>query len=124
MPCQSDLYFPPEYAAYEARFIPQVKLVPIPSVWGHIAGLGINGPDNEFIDRAHSALQGTTWSIWARNAVRRVVLLYLSNPDIENVLCFILGIPCQFALVMTTVLMKSSKVNQSFLSYPTTGQQF
>jgi len=52
MPCQSDLYFPPEYALYEAKFIPQVKLVPIPSIWGHIAGLGINAPDNEFIDKS------------------------------------------------------------------------
>jgi len=53
--------------------------------------------------RAHSALQGTTCSIWARNAARRVVLLYLSNPDIENVVCLILVILWQFALVMTLV---------------------
>lgn len=51
MPCQTDLYFPPQYAAYEAQFIPNVKLVPIDSVWGHIAGLGINAPDNDFLNR-------------------------------------------------------------------------
>ncbi|MBX9632056.1 MAG: alpha/beta fold hydrolase [Burkholderiales bacterium] len=52
MPCQTDLYFPPEYARYEAGFIGRVKLVPIPSVWGHLAGLGVNGPDNDFINKA------------------------------------------------------------------------
>lgn len=52
MPCQTDLYFPPEYARYEAGFIGRVKVVPIPSVWGHLAGLGVNGPDNEFINKA------------------------------------------------------------------------
>jgi homoserine O-acetyltransferase len=51
MPCQTDLYFPPQYAAYEAQFISGVKLVPIDSVWGHIAGLGINAPDNDFLNR-------------------------------------------------------------------------
>jgi homoserine O-acetyltransferase len=50
MPCQTDLYFPPQYAEYEARFIPNARLVPIPSIWGHIAGLGINAPDNEFLN--------------------------------------------------------------------------
>ncbi len=50
MPCQTDLYFPPQYAEYEARFLRDVRLVPIPSIWGHIAGLGINPEDNAFID--------------------------------------------------------------------------
>jgi homoserine O-acetyltransferase len=52
MPCQTDLYFPPQYAEQEARYIPNVKLLPIPSIWGHIAGLGINAADSEFINRA------------------------------------------------------------------------
>jgi|SRR5689334_6867018 len=48
VPSQTDLYFPPQYAEHEAQFIGNVKLVPIPSIWGHIAGLGINSTDNEF----------------------------------------------------------------------------
>lgn len=52
MPCQTDLYFPPQYAEYEARFISNVKLVPIPSVWGHSAGLGIDAADNEFLNQS------------------------------------------------------------------------
>lgn len=51
MPCQTDLYFPPQDAQYEAAFIANVKLVPIPSVWGHIAGLGINATDNDFLNK-------------------------------------------------------------------------
>ena len=55
MPCQTDLYFPPQYAESEAPFITNVKLVPIPSVWGHIAGLGINATDNEFLNKTITA---------------------------------------------------------------------
>jgi len=51
MPCQTDLYFPPQYAEYESQFISNAKLVPIASVWGHIAGLGINTADNDFLNR-------------------------------------------------------------------------
>ena len=51
LPSQTDLYFPPQYAEYEAAFIPNVKLVPIQSVWGHIAGLGINATDNDFLNK-------------------------------------------------------------------------
>jgi homoserine O-acetyltransferase len=52
MPCATDLYFPSEYAEYESQFISNVKLIPIASVWGHIAGLGINPADNAFIDKS------------------------------------------------------------------------
>jgi homoserine O-acetyltransferase len=52
MPCQTDLYFPPEYAQREAQFLSRVKLLQIPSIWGHIAGLGINATDNDFITKA------------------------------------------------------------------------
>jgi homoserine O-acetyltransferase/O-succinyltransferase len=52
MPCQTDLYFPPAYAEAESRFISNVKLLPIPSLWGHVAGLGINAEDMEFINTA------------------------------------------------------------------------
>jgi homoserine O-acetyltransferase/O-succinyltransferase len=54
MPCQTDLYFPPQYAELEASFIANVRLVPIPSIWGHIAGLGINETDNAFLNRTIS----------------------------------------------------------------------
>jgi homoserine O-acetyltransferase/O-succinyltransferase len=40
MPVETDLYFPVSDARAEARFIPRVDLVPIPSVWGHVAGGG------------------------------------------------------------------------------------
>jgi len=50
MTCQTDLYFPIGNAQYESQFIPNVKLVPIPSLWGHLAGLGVNPTDNEFLN--------------------------------------------------------------------------
>lgn len=50
MPSETDLYFPPEDAAYEAEFIPNVELVPIPSVWGHNAGTGANPDDVAFLN--------------------------------------------------------------------------
>ena len=52
MPCQTDLYFPPEDSAAEVECMSNAVLKPIPSVWGHVAGLGINAPDTEFIDQA------------------------------------------------------------------------
>ena len=52
MPCQTDLYFPPQYAEREAPLVPNARLLPIPSVWGHIAGLGINPEDAAFLNRA------------------------------------------------------------------------
>ncbi|MEO8631284.1 MAG: hypothetical protein ABI612_24795, partial [Betaproteobacteria bacterium] len=51
MPCQTDLYFPAQDSEYEATFISNVKLVPIPSIWGHLAGLGINPEDNDFLNK-------------------------------------------------------------------------
>ena len=51
MPSQTDLYFPPQYSEYEATQLTNVILVPIPSIWGHIAGLGINTPDSEFLNQ-------------------------------------------------------------------------
>ena len=51
MPSQTDLYFPPQYSEYEATQLKNVTLVPIPSIWGHIAGLGINTPDSEFLNQ-------------------------------------------------------------------------
>ena len=38
----------PQHVEYEAGFISSVKLVPIPSIWGHIAGLGINPKNGDY----------------------------------------------------------------------------
>ena len=40
MTCQTDLYFPIGNAQYESQFIPHGKLVPIPSLWGHLPAWG------------------------------------------------------------------------------------
>ena len=52
MPCQTDLFFPIGDAQYESRIIPNAKLVPIPSLWGHAAGAGVDPADAKFIDEA------------------------------------------------------------------------
>lgn len=50
MPSATDLYFPLEDARYEARFIPCVTLLPIPSLWGHPAGAGASPADKKFLN--------------------------------------------------------------------------
>ena len=50
MPCEKDLYFPPEDNAYEVKFMPNAELRVIKSVWGHFAGGGANPVDTQFID--------------------------------------------------------------------------
>jgi homoserine O-acetyltransferase len=50
MPGQTDLYFPPEDSAYEVRHMPNAEYRPIPSIWGHFAGGGLNPVDTKFID--------------------------------------------------------------------------
>jgi homoserine O-acetyltransferase/O-succinyltransferase len=50
MPSETDLYFPVTDARYEARFIPRVSLVPIPSLWGHPAGAGASPKDLAFLN--------------------------------------------------------------------------
>lgn len=52
MPCRTDLYFPPEDSELEAACIPNARLCPIESVWGHYAGMGVNPVDVDFIDRS------------------------------------------------------------------------
>ncbi len=52
MPSETDLYFPPEDARHESSLIPDATYLPIPSVWGHSAGLGINPEDVDFINEA------------------------------------------------------------------------
>jgi homoserine O-acetyltransferase/O-succinyltransferase len=50
MPSETDLYFPIGDARYEARFIPGVSLLPIPSLWGHTAGAASNPVDGKFLN--------------------------------------------------------------------------
>jgi homoserine O-acetyltransferase len=50
MPSETDLYFPVTDARYEAKFIPHVTFAPIPSLWGHPAGIGIDAADKKFLD--------------------------------------------------------------------------
>ena len=50
MPSATDLYFPVTDARYEARSIPQVTLLPIPSLWGHPAGAGASPADKDFLN--------------------------------------------------------------------------
>src|SRR5262249_15577 len=49
MPSATDLYFPVTDAKYEAAFIPQCELVPIPSLWGHPAGAGASPAHATFL---------------------------------------------------------------------------
>ena len=55
MPSETDLYFPVSDARYEARFIPNVTLLPIPSLWGHPAGAGASPADKAFLNEKIAA---------------------------------------------------------------------
>jgi homoserine O-acetyltransferase len=50
MPSETDLYFPIGDARYEAAFIREVTLMPIPSLWGHTAGAASNPADAKFLN--------------------------------------------------------------------------
>ena len=52
MPCRTDLYFPPEDSEIEVANMPHAELRVIPSVWGHMAGGGINPEDVHYINAA------------------------------------------------------------------------
>ena len=52
MPCQTDLYFPPEDSEIEVAHMPEAELRIIPSIWGHMAGGGLNPADAPLIDTA------------------------------------------------------------------------
>ena len=56
MPCRTDLYFPPEDSEIEVAHMPNAELRVIPSIWGHMAGGGINPDDAKFIDAALAEL--------------------------------------------------------------------
>ena len=58
MPSETDLYFPVGDARYEAQFIPNVQLVPIPSLWGHPAGAGASPADRKFLNETIAKFLG------------------------------------------------------------------
>ena len=47
---QTDLYFPPEDIEAEAAHIPGARFRIIPSLWGHLAGAGLNAADGRLIE--------------------------------------------------------------------------
>ena len=63
MPCDTDLYFPPEDNMIEVAQMPESELRIIPSVYGHIAGLpGFAPPeDDAFIDQGFEGSAGPRW---------------------------------------------------------------
>lgn len=52
MPASSDLYFPVDDAVREASQISKAELRVLESVWGHVAGEGMNDDDTAVIERA------------------------------------------------------------------------
>lgn len=52
MPGKTDLYFTPEDNERETQQMPNAEFRPIPSIWGHFAGGGVNAADTAFIDDA------------------------------------------------------------------------
>lgn len=60
MPCRTDQYFRWEASEREAKHIPDVTLKVIPSMWGHLAGLGISKEDLAFMDGAITELLAET----------------------------------------------------------------
>ena len=60
MPCETDLYFRVPDNELEVEAMPNAELRPIPSPWGHAAGMGVNPRDNEFIDQALKELLDET----------------------------------------------------------------
>jgi homoserine O-acetyltransferase len=53
---QTDLYFTPEDIEEEAARIPGARFRVIPSLWGHMAGAGLNAADSQFIENEIKAL--------------------------------------------------------------------
>ncbi|KAI5304870.1 hypothetical protein KEM56_005781 [Ascosphaera pollenicola] len=52
MPCATDQYFRWEASEKESHALPHSTFKRIPSAWGHLAGIGYNAVDKEFIDRS------------------------------------------------------------------------
>jgi homoserine O-acetyltransferase/O-succinyltransferase len=59
MPSETDLYFPLGDARQESKWIRKVTLAPIPSLWGHTAGIGASPEDLAFIERKLRAFLAT-----------------------------------------------------------------
>ena len=55
MPSATDMYFHIDALTAEAELIPNAKLAVIPTLWGHMAGLGLTPEDAAFINREVSA---------------------------------------------------------------------
>ncbi|HEX7137546.1 MAG TPA: alpha/beta fold hydrolase [Vicinamibacterales bacterium] len=51
MPAATDLYFRVRDNEIEVANMPHAELRPIPTIWGHAAGRGLNPADNAFIDQ-------------------------------------------------------------------------
>lgn len=45
MPCRTDQYFPPEDGEIEMKYLKRGTWAPIESIWGHVAGGGMNAKD-------------------------------------------------------------------------------
>jgi homoserine O-acetyltransferase len=56
---QTDLYFTPADIEADAACIPGARFCTIPSVWGHMAGAGLNAADSQFIETEIRALLAT-----------------------------------------------------------------
>jgi homoserine O-acetyltransferase/O-succinyltransferase len=56
MASQTDMYFRPTDMEAEAVLISHARFRVIPSLWGHLAGAGVNSPDSEFISSEIKAL--------------------------------------------------------------------
>jgi homoserine O-acetyltransferase len=56
---RTDLYFTPEDIEAETTRIPRARFRVIPSLWGHMAGAGLNAADSRFIEDEIKALLAT-----------------------------------------------------------------
>jgi homoserine O-acetyltransferase/O-succinyltransferase len=53
---ETDLYFTPADIEADAACIPGARFQVIPSLWGHMAGVGLNSTDSQFIETEIKAL--------------------------------------------------------------------
>ena len=56
MAAQTDLYFTPADIEAEAGLIRGARFRVIPTLWGHMAGAGLNPTDSQFIEAEIKAL--------------------------------------------------------------------
>lgn len=50
LPAESDQYFPPEDSQIEVKHIKNGRCEPIPTIWGHTAGGGLNPKDHQWLN--------------------------------------------------------------------------